>query len=257
MTQIFTLFNNNRNVINWAGVITLVTVLLPGRLISQDLPADQLKKGIDLFYVAKFDEAILTLRQALKSGLNKDEMFDAYVHIGFSLVRSNEQKMLIDHAFAEAIKIDPVRTLNSLKIPPDLIQRFEEIKKQLVGNLYVVSNPPGASVMLLQPENDIEFIKNSPAMFSNLLVADYNLIVSRPKYQTFVQPWRVQAGTTDTVRVLLEQKSPPLYKRWWAWGGGLALAGAAITYIALAGAGDADTPPATKELPPPVIHPKP
>lgn len=237
---------------------------LPGWLLMpRQVPAaqthgsDLLKQGIEYFYVARFDEAILTLRQAIKAGgLNKTELFDAYVHIGFSLIRSNGQGMLIDQAFAQAIKIDPARNLNSLKVPPDLIQRFDEVRGKIVGGLVVIVRPSEASVLMLQPDYNVELAGIAPAIFNDLLIGEYNLLISKSNYQTALKTTMLKPGKVDTMYVILNEKPKPFYRQWWAWGSGLAIASAAVTYFALAGK-EAEPPASPKELPPPVIHPKP
>lgn len=242
----------------------ILVLLLPGWLLmaraapgAQTHASDLLKQGIEYFYVARFDEAVLTLRQAIKAGgLNKTEIFDAYVHIGFSLIRSNGQAMLIDQAFAQAIKIDPARNLNSLKVPPDLIQRFDEVRNKIVGGLVVIVRPPEASVMMLQPDYNIELVGISPATFKDLLIGEYNLLISKSRYQTALKTAMLKPGKVDTLYVILNEKPKPFYRQWWAWGSGLAIASAAVTYFALSGK-EAEPPIVARELPPPVIHPRP
>lgn len=235
-----------------------VWLLVSPRTVSaQTVASDLLKQGIEYFYVARFDEAVLTLRQAIKAGgLNKTELFDAYVHIGFSLIRSNGQGMLIDQAFAQAIKIDATRNLSSAKVPPDLIQRFDEVRNKIVGGLVVIVRPPEASVLLLQPDYNIELVGIAPANFNDLLIGEYNLLISKSKYQTALKTTMLKPGKVDTLYVILNEKPKPFYRQWWAWGSGLAIASAAVTYFALSGQ-ETEPPEGPKELPPPVIHPKP
>jgi hypothetical protein len=163
--------------------------------------------------------------------------------------------MLIEHAFAEAVKLNPTRNLSSFKIPPDLIQAYEDVRKKMLGGLVVHAYPPESSIMLLQTENNIELVGVSPAYFNDLLAGEYNILISKPKYDSSLRTIQIEAGKTDTIRVTLFEQKVPIYKKWWAWGGSIALA-TAISYFTLVAPGET-TPPESNELPPPVIHPKP
>jgi len=243
---------------NSLGVwIVLLVVAIAFTTFAQEQPQSpaqsKLNKGIEMFYMAQFESAIRFLREALLDGtLSNSEQFDAYVYIGFSLIRQNENQELVDKSFIEAIKAAPQKTLSPLKVPPDLLTRFQSVKANMRGDIVVESDPADAVVLLVNPDYDVEMAEIAPAVFDNLLVGQYGLLVSKEQYQQKIFKVINNPGMVDTIRVTLEKKSQPFYKRWWAWGSGLAIA----TAIAIATSGrEEDKPPETSDLPAPPERP--
>ena len=233
--------------------LVVVTICLTNAGMGQELPKEsaknKLRQGIDMFYMAKFESSVRLLREALLEGtLGKSEQFDAYLHIGFSLIRQDEDPELIDRSFLEALNADPKKSLSSSKIPPDLLARFESVRTNTIGGIVVQSDPPNAATLLVSTEYDVELLDITPVVFENLLVGEYDLLVSKDTYKQEVISIIVKPGVIDTMLISLVKKPKPIYKRWWTWGGGIVLA----TALAIATSGDSDGKPLeTKELPTP------
>lgn len=234
-------------------MLLFVTIAAFGQEQPEEVAISKLRQGIDLFYMAKFESAVRFLREVLLEGtLSKSERFDAYVYIGFSLIRQNEAPELVDKSFIEALNADPQKSLNRFKIPPDLLARFELVKANTMGGIVLQSDPPDAAALLVNTDYDVELFEITPVVFDNLLVGEYDLLVAKNTFKQQVTSVVIRPGVVDTLLITLVKKPKPIYKRWWTWGGGLAIATALA--IATSGGGEGE-PPESSDLPPPPKRP--
>lgn len=198
---------------------------------AQTISNKALVQGIEEFYSAQFEESIRTLREVAASLLSsKDELFAAHLYLAFCYIRQNGDSMTVRQNFVKAILANPNISLDPNRIPPDLYNQFKEIHKSMVGGLVVQTDPAEATVMLVEPEEGRQINKDAPAHFPSLLEGTYSLIISKEGYKLQTTSAKVTPGATDTVSINLAKKSSAFYTRWWAWGGGLALATALAIY---------------------------
>lgn len=223
-------------------------------LMAQESAHKLLLDGIEAFYSARFEESIRILEQAIESdSLNNDELFSAHIYIAFSFLRQGVGQEIARHHFEQAIKVNPNAVLDQKIIPPDLYEQFEQVRQRLFGNLVVETEPPGASVILIDPVDGRVVNRTTPALFDRLfLQREYKLIVTKDGYVGVNRNVSVTASTTDSMRVILEKKKT-FFNRWWAWGSGLAIATAIVIFDM---AGKEGTPESkSKELPEPPKRP--
>lgn len=111
---------------------------------------DQLKKGIQEYENANFENAIQQLEQAIQKGLEgKEEQTDAYKHLAFSYAATgNAQKAKA--MFLNLLQVDPAFEL-SITESPRLRVPFEQAKAEFVPK---DTNPPIIEMTL--PENVAE-----------------------------------------------------------------------------------------------------
>jgi tetratricopeptide (TPR) repeat protein len=225
------LFTMNIKLLSYLMIILIVLLILSGLfphvVYAQNKAQHKMLQGVQLFWNAKFNEAIEVLQEAIDlNTLSKDELFSAYLYLGFCFLRSDNQHKVIEQIFRQAVKINPQLKLDSFKIPPDLLNRFKEVRKSMIGSLYITSNPPGAEIVSFSSEKQIEFKGLTPHLFEDLLVGTYDILITKKDYQQEI--WRVDipASNIDTLDIILRLEEKPFYKKWWTWaaGGGVILA---------------------------------
>jgi hypothetical protein len=192
-------------------------------LQAQEVTDPNVLKGIDLFYSARFEESVEILQQAVIDNVNLtgDDRFAAFLYLGFCRIRQNADDELITMHLTEAIRIDPDIQLDAEKIPPDLFERFLSIRPKVLGGLIIVTDPPAASILLVEPGSNRIRNEYAPTAFHNLFEGSYELFVAKEDYETEISTVQIKAGVTDTLVFRLAKNKKPIYKRWWAWGGGL------------------------------------
>ena len=215
----------------------------------------KLKQGIDLFYMAKFESALNLLQESVNSEiLENSEKFDAYLYIGFSLIRLNQDPQLIDDTFLKAVNADPKRILDHLKFPPDLVKRFENVRANTLGGLYINSTPADATSLLVNEDYNSKLLGITPYTYENVLIGEYELLITKKSFKDKVIDITIYPGKIDTINVDLVEKTTPIYKAWWAWGGSIVIA----TTVAILASSRDETPPSeNSDLPGPPQRPKP
>jgi tetratricopeptide (TPR) repeat protein len=202
-------------------MLSILSGLFRDVVYAQQKAQQQVLKGVQLFWSAKFDEAIEVLRQAITlNTLSQDELFSAYLYLGFSLVRLGGESELIDQTFRQAVNANPRLKLDSFKIPPDLLNRFEGIRKGMIGSVYITSNSPGAEVIGYNQEQEIKFQGETPYLFNDLLAETYDILILKKDYQEKILRVNLSPAVVDTFHITLRLKEKPFYKKWWSWAGG-------------------------------------
>jgi hypothetical protein len=190
----------------------------------QPVMQSNVQQGVELFFSARFEEAVQILQTAVINGnLTPAQLFTAYLYIAFSRIRQNAENETIRLNLEAAIKADPSQKLDAIKTPPDLYEQFENLRKNILARLAVFSNPPAASVLLMAPKQGKVINGSTPGVFTDLLAGEYQLVVARDGYNTASQTVTLMPGKQDTVVFELIQKKSIINrvnKRWLAWGGG-------------------------------------
>lgn len=207
------------------ALILIVALFQTSSLLAQKVSDPVVIEGVNYFYSAKFPEAIATLRSAIRgASLSKDDEFAAYLYIAFSQMRQNAPRDSVDKNLFAAIKINPNIEIDGTKIPPDLFDRFVAVRKSSLGGLFVVSEPGAASAILLKQDGNKVTTRYTPALFTNLFAGPYELVVAKDGYKPQTALANVSASQTDTLIVILNVKRGSIFKKWWTWGSGLAVA---------------------------------
>jgi len=208
------------------SILILIVTLVPvNDLFAQKVSDPAVIEGVNYFYSAKFSQAIETLRKAISTAsLSGDDEFAAYLYIAFSQMRRNAPQDSIDENLFAAIKINPNLEIDGTKTPPDLFDRFVAVRKNSLGGLFVVSEPGAASAILLKQDGNKVTTRYTPALFTNLFAGPYELVIAKDGYKPQTALANVSASRTDTLIVILNEKKSSIFKKWWTWGSGLAVA---------------------------------
>ncbi|MFQ5823918.1 MAG: hypothetical protein ACE5JB_07680 [bacterium] len=203
--------------------------------LGQDQALQNLIQGKKYFWEAKFEESMASLKAVLDiSTTNKDYLFEAHLYMGFVLARQNANKKKINAAFEQAIKIDPKRRLDELVIPPDLSEMFNKVRNQLVGCIYVNTDPLGAEVMGVQGDS-ILFIETTPILLCELTTKEYQILIAKNGFEEHLMPFHVTSGGMDTLFVTLNPiigKKSGGTKLWtWVARGGIVASAAAAALL--------------------------
>ena len=234
----------------YVTIVLLFCLAIPA--FSQNISHEFVKKGIEAFYEADFEEAMRLLQSAIiNEPLGDEEQFYAHLYVGFCHIRMGSGMNSVQLYFQKAITILPQEELDPIKIPPDLYNAFVSMKRRELGTIIVHSEPLDANVMLIEPATSRVDRKKSPAHFDNLRPASYQVLVSKSGYDTFSSIVDVQPGGYDTLNVILFEGHKSFFAKYWAYGAGALVATAAIFAITTGGG---DEPPPAK---PPVVLPDP
>jgi len=103
----------------------------------------------------------------------------------------------------QLLELRPDFDLDRATVSPKLAERFDRLRRQIVGELALALDPPDAAVSL-----DGEEIEN-PAGVS-VLAGDYFLEVERPGYGPLAEEIEIAAGETFEREIALERVSPVL-----------------------------------------------
>jgi hypothetical protein len=243
---------------NYIKLLVIVLVFQSLESSGQAISQANVERGIELFYMAQFDEAAQILQSAVISGtLSKSDLFSAHLYIAFCRIRQNADAGTIHLNFLAAIKADPSRELDAVKTPPDLCEQFTDVRRSVLGDVMVISDPPGASVILMEPKAGT-FVNNyTPVLFPNLFDGDYQLIIAKDGFLSQTQAISVMPGKVDTVLITLDKKKSvfdKINKRWLAIGGGGVLLTTAIVAL-LPGDNQGSKPKKYPDLPLPPGRP--
>ena len=143
-----------------------------------------LDNGRVLYEQASFPEALAVLQQAvdaLKPGMaeanSSKDLWDAYTYLGVTYV-AQDDALNAGKAFANAIALNPARTLSTAKFAPDVVSKFEAIRAaqlKLPSVLTVIADTPDVAIFLNGDPKG-----NSPAVLQNVAPGP-NYIVARGK----------------------------------------------------------------------------
>ena len=222
---------------------------------AQDVALQSLIQGKKFFWEAKFDRAIAALRNVTQvADAKREYLFEAHLYTGFVLLRQNAPLSEVRQVFTHAVNLDPRRKLDEMVIPPDLSQPFYEVRDQMVGCLYITTEPEEVDLVGVLGDS-VLFDETTPLLVCDLVQEKYQLLLSEKGYEQQFIPLNLKAGVTDTLHIKLEPsfaqkggggKGKSGLK--WAIRGGLAVAAAAVVYTTVSGGESSD-------LPSPPLHP--
>lgn len=222
---------------------------------AQDQALQNLIQGKKFFWEAKFDRALTALRQVTQiPDAKREYLFEAFLYTGFVLLRQDAPLAEANSVFRQAINLDPRRRLDEMVIPPDLSEPFYDVRNQMVGCMYVITEPEEVDIVGVMGDS-VLFDETTPLLVCDLVTSNYQLLLSESGYEQEFIPLQLTAGKTDTVRVSLKQGfaqkggggGKKSGMKWLIRGGVVAAAGLVI-YTTVSG-GESDA------LPGPPSHP--
>ena len=168
-------------------------------------------------------------------------LFDAYLHLGFVLTRHNAAEREIASAFEQAVRANPRMELDETVIPPDLSERFNEVRNRLVGCLYVTSEHANVNIIAIK-NGTVLYNKNTPTLICELVDESYYLMFTERGFEEQLYQLHLTAGATDTLSVRLAQnilmgQSGGVKWKWLA-GGGIVAGAAAVLYTTVLNKGE-------------------
>ena len=113
------------------------------------LPQISLQNGIDLFYEARYNEAIKSLQLALSELTNPEQRAEAYIYLGkaeytFPGDSFSASKARAKARFQEALRENPEQKIKSQKFR----DWFEKVRSESIGELTVSASPPQAEIWI-------------------------------------------------------------------------------------------------------------
>jgi hypothetical protein len=227
------------------SLFSILCVLVLINLLSaqQSRYSPKVEKGLELFYQAEFDRAVDVLGEVLDNPLaTQADLFMARVYTAFTLIRSGVESAVVDQMLQTAIRANPGQSLDPMRTPPDLFKRFNSIRRSMMGDIVIKTEPADANVVLIDPEVGSKVSLTHPAVFSDLVNDQYQIAVTRKGYAEKVLQVEVTGGKPDTLFVSL-QKQTVNWMRYAPWAGGAVLLGTLLATQLGGGDDDSDTPP--------------
>ena len=111
---------------------------------------DTLEKGIKLYEQARYDEAIKVLSSAIRELEDPEQRARAYLYLGCSKRGSGEGNDKVREQFQESIRHNPDQKLPPRvgKDHPIFAELLEEVRKELIGELTVISLLPQTEIWI-------------------------------------------------------------------------------------------------------------
>jgi len=214
----------------------------------------KVQQGINEFFSAQFDRAVQTLQDGLsEEELSQSDYFAAHLYTAFAKIRLNYMEENIHMHLREAVKASPEPPIDLSKLPPDLLQRYQTVRRNMTSTLLVESIPSSASAVLVHLDSERIQSKKTPAQFENLLQGQYSLVISQENYKAFTKTIDIRTGVNDSVAVSLEKAQKSLLREYWPYGAGALVVGAVILSRAF---GDEPSEEKTFNLPAPPNRPE-
>ncbi len=202
------------------AVLFACNLPIPFSAIAQTSTGDQVRQGMQAFYEAEFEQALVYLQQALRdTTLTPSQRFDAHLYSAFSLIRQSGQQDSIRSQLVSAVTTDPSRELDANLMPPDLYEQYAFVRQSMMGGVRIITEPESAVAIFYDRRIGKSVSLNTPASFYNMISGDYELLIHLEGYRDYRQSVQVRPGKTDSLHVSLNHLSRPWYKTWWAMGG--------------------------------------
>lgn len=238
-------------------MIILGCFLITAPGLAQEEAIQKLNEGKKYFWEARFDQAIAYLIEVTEMpNVSNRVLFDAYLHLGFVLTRHHATEGEITSAFEEAVRANPRMELDETVIPPDLSERFNEVRNRLVGCLYITSEHANVNIIAIK-NGLVSYNKNTPTLICELVDESYQLIFTERGFEEQLYQLHLTAGATDTLSVRLAQNiliGQSGGGKWkWLAGGGIVAGAAAVLYTTVLNKGEGGD--GSNALPVPPVRP--
>lgn len=159
-----------------------------------------LEQGKQDYIEGRFEDAVEKLNLALKLLTDRDKLIDAYLHLGFCHFALGERDKA-KQDLAELLRINPAQRLDPLYYPPDFVNLLEEVKKGILAQLKVETDPPIAQVFL-----DEELVGVTPLELTEVAAGEHKLRVVKQGYKTSEERLSLNVGEEKTVYITLEKE---------------------------------------------------
>ena len=139
-------------------------------------PQETLEEGINLYEQARYSEAIKVLNSAIQALEDSEQQARAYIYLGCSKWGAGESKEKVREQFQKSIRHNPDQ-----KLPPRIgedhpifAELLEEVRKELTGELTVISLLPQTEIWIDGDEIDRKMLGNG-IVSRRLLKGDYTV----------------------------------------------------------------------------------
>ena len=185
-------------------LVLLAAHLYVSGATAQDADLRQIMHGKRLFWEAEFDQARGIFEKVLtRKELKPAYWYDTHLFLAFTLIRSDEPEALARPHFEAAIKLDLHKKPDPAKYPPDLVADYKNVYDQLVGCVYIDSEP--RSDFMIVEGDSIHAQLKTPLHICELEQNNYQLLFSKDGYNKQLLPMPIKAGGTDTLMVKLKK----------------------------------------------------
>ena len=135
---------------------------------------DMLEKGIKLYEQARYNEAIEALSSAVRELEDPEQRARAYLYLGASKRGSGEGNDKVKEQFQESIRHNPNQKLPPRvgKDHPIFAELLEEVRKELTGELTVISLLPQTEIWIFGTRTDRKML-GTGIVSSRLLRGNY------------------------------------------------------------------------------------
>ncbi len=102
-----------------------------------------IQQGINYYKAGDYDSAVRVLEEAIKMSVRQNELFTAYIYIGYTYFTLAELDKAVPY-IDEAIKINPNKILDRNEFVSEFIDYYNDTKKTTVGIGFFESIPDGS-----------------------------------------------------------------------------------------------------------------
>jgi tetratricopeptide (TPR) repeat protein len=159
--------------------------------------------------IVLFDEVVARLeslrRQGSLAARGKEMLAAAYEHRARAYYNIGLQDKAAD-SFRSLIQLQPQHTLTRDRVSPKVVDFFNNVKRDLVGQIAVSSRPAGARVSL-----NGEFLSLTDFFPIDVLVGQYVVEIEREGYRTETRTLTIAPRATETLEVELVRTLATFY----------------------------------------------
>lgn len=204
-------------------------LILCGMLRGQSITQPGVVQGVNLFYEARFSEALQVLEQLIEEGnLTEENLFAAHLYTAFCRIRHEADEDAIFADFVSAIEVNPKIDVDYRRLPPDLYEQYLNVRVKVLGHLIVDSQPSSASLLLFEQNSSKIIRQYTPVEMRDLMVGNYELVIAKDGFVPQTAQISVRPNKTDTLLFVLEEKQVSLVKKYWPWAGGFVVTTALV-----------------------------
>jgi len=175
--------------------IILTIVLLSFCFAQEEIDKkDLINEGKNYYKSGKYEEAANAFLEVIKTSVNKDKLYSAYIYLGytyFTLEEHEKAKIQIDNG----IEIKPYSKLGESEFVAEFIDFYETNKRELVGIGFFETIPTEAFVYI-----DDEKIGLAPIK-KELLSRKYFLRLVKRGYDPYETEFEIKSNAVKSIKI--------------------------------------------------------
>ncbi len=184
----------------------LITFLLIFLFAGLLYPQTQSREDYDIgnaqrhYFEGKYEKALKTLDRVLYKGkLNEKQLEKIHLIMALCYIENN-QLYLAEEEIDELYKMSPDFKLDTKIFDPKYIKIFEEIKKEVVGAVKIITVPDTADIYI-----DGVLKGKSPLLVYPLYSSKHRFTIVKDNYEVKSEEYRVFPAETTTVKIQLKR----------------------------------------------------